>query len=69
MAAEHADHQAFHDQEGGEVLRRRASRSRVQPAIITGTVMKAVSRISGSEMPSTPEVVVRVQRGIQGSAR
>ncbi len=26
----------------------------VHPAMITGTVMNAVSRISGSEMPSTP---------------
>ena len=34
----------------------------VQPAMITGMVMNAVSRISGSEMPSTPERSRRVQR-------
>ena len=54
MAAEHPDHQPFHDEERGEVLRRRALVITLQPAITTGTVMKAVSTMSGSEMPSTP---------------
>src|ERR1700730_12634791 len=38
-----------------------------QPAITTGTVMNAVSTISGSEMPSTPSAYQASKRGIHGS--
>src|SRR5256886_9960503 len=39
----------------------------LQPAITTGTVMNAVSTISGSEMPSTPSAYQASKRGIHGS--